>query len=215
MDSKSPFLKQYADLAHSADILYVRPASITNDMQRAIDGIEYYGKCLSSSLSRLYVYPSLAESLFALLDNASMTGYLGEFIINDSIAQCNALADIEQQVLSELDRISDSSLNIDPALVKDLTDKAQFWKSVVTIENLGYLRHFMDALQRQVGDLFETLSSEEKLGKALAQSEQERRRLVEQEEERRRGISERELDKEEKRQRAREEFLKKTRTRKK
>jgi|GEM_PF-4815983 len=214
MGKNASFLRQYADLVHSADILRTRPSGITTDTQQAIEDIDHFGKCLAISLPRLYDYPSLTESLFALLDQISMTGYLGEFLIEDSLAQCSSLNDTEQQILSELERISAASLNINPTLLQDLTAKAKSWRRIVTIDNLNHIKRFMDSLQRQVNDLFETLSTEEKLGRALAQSEQERRRLIEQEEARRRGISERELDKEEKRRRAREEFIKNSRTRK-
>ena len=76
-------------------------------------------------------------------------------------------------------------------------------------------RRFLNQQRQQVDALYETLSDKEKLGQALAQSEEERRKLLEMEEARRRGITEMELDKEEKRRRAREEYAKNMRMRKK
>ena len=215
MNSELSFIKQYMDSVRSADMLKIRPARIKDDTARAIEDIDIFANCFAKALPSLMNYPSLLESLYARFENNAITGYIGEFMIEDAIAQCDLLSGIEQGILSKLETIGNASVNVDKTMLSVFERRAKSWRRIVNIDNLALIRRFLEALQQQVNELYEALSVEEKLGQALAQSEQERKRLIEKEEARRRGISEHEQEKEEKRRLAIEEFKKSVKTRKK
>jgi len=209
------FYSQYLNIVGSADNLLTRPAIIRNESTCAIQDVERYCAHLSTNLPALREHPSLAASLFNLIDKEGMTGHLGEYIIDNALQKCEDLNTLENEILSEIDRIIDARGGNDETTLQDISEKAKSWHRVVSIDNINHLEDFLRFLKRQVDKFFDSLSAQERLGQALAQSEEERRRLIELEEARKRGITEQELSKEEKRQKAREEFAKNIRTRKK
>lgn len=209
------FCNQYLSIVGSADSMLTRPAIIRAETKSAIQDVERYCAHLSSSLPALQEYPSLTDSLFKLIDKEGMSGFLGEFIIDDSIQKCEKYQLLEQEIQTEIDRVLDARSGVDTIILHSISEKARSWHRIVSVDNLKYVEEFLLSLKRQVDKFFETLSAQERLGKALAQSEEERRKLLEQEEARRRGVTEQELDKEEKRRKAREEYAKAIRTRKK
>lgn len=209
------FYNQYLCIVGSADNLLTRPAVIRNESMCTIQDVERYCAHLSSNLPTLRDYPSLADSLYNLIDKEGMTGHLGEFIIDNTLQRCESLNTLENEIQSEIDKIIDARGGSDVTTLKSISEKVKSWHRVVSIDNINHLEDFLRFLKLQVDKYFDSLSAQERLGKALAQSEEERRRLIELEEARKRGITEQELSKEEKRQKAREEFAKNIRTRKK
>lgn len=209
------FYNQYLSIVGSADSLLTRPAIIRAETKNAIQDVERYCAHLSSSLPALQKYPSLSDSLFKLIDKEGMSGFLGEFIIDDSIQKCVRYQSLEQEIQSEIDRVIEARSGVDTIILHSISEKLKSWPRIVSVDNLKYIEEFLLSLKLQVDKFYETLSAQERLGKALAQSEEERRKLLEQEEARRRGVTEQELDKEEKRRKAREEYAKAIKTRKK
>lgn len=212
MDS---FYNQYLSIVDSADNLLSRPAIIKSETKYAIQDVECYCSHLSACLSALQKYPTLLESLFGLIEKNGMTGHLGEFIIDNAIQKCNEFSSLESEIQSEIDRVIEARSGSDTIILNAISEKAKAWHRIVSIDNLHYVGEFLSFLKQEVDKYYASLSAQERLGKALAQSEEERKRLLEMEEARKRGLSALELDKEEKRRKAREEFAKNIRTRKK
>lgn len=210
-----PYYILYKNLVFSTDELLMRPSCIKNEVENNIADIERFGNHLVNKLPEMKLYPLLAESLFSLLEQDGMTGYLGEFVIDEAINNCNQFGEIEEQILSEVNKIKESSKTIQQDALDVITLKAKSWRRTVSYNNMEFVRRFLDSLLKQTNEIYESLSAEEKLGKALALSEEERKRLIAQEEARRRGISEKELEKEEKRRLAQEEYSKRITIRKK
>lgn len=205
----------YLNIVKSADVLLTQPTHIKSDTEKKVADVEMFGKYLVDNLSKLESFPSLAKSLFELVRREEMTGYLGIFLIDEAIAMCNEFIHTEDEIMTKVDRIANSSLTIDQSLLNEIRIKTKSWRKMVVRENIPDIKLFLATLRQQIDSLYETLNDKEKLGKALAQSEEERKHLLEMEEARRRGITELELDKEEKRRKAREEFAKSMKTRKK
>lgn len=205
----------YKKLVISADELLIRPSCIKNEVDNNIADIERFGNHLLKSLPKLKVYPLLTESVFSLLEHNEFTGYLGEFIIDEAIDNCNQFAQKENTILSELEKIKGASSGVQQSVLDEIRLKVLSWRRIISLDNMEHLRRFLNALQKQTDDIYESLSAEEKLGKALALSEEERKRLLAQEEARRRGITEKEYEKEEKRRQAQEEYSKRIKIRKK
>lgn len=214
MDDKLSFNSQYMSLVRSADILLTSPEKIKMQNEETVEDIKRYGTHLVDVLPKLGEYPSLAQSLFALIDRDGMTGHLGEFVIDESLAKCEEFSKIENEVMTEIERMRDS-VAVNPEILDGVTQRIQSWRRVVSVDNLPHVERFIAAQRKIIGDLYEELSISDKLGRALAQSEEERRRLIELEEARRRGATERELDREEKRRKAKEAFAKSIRKKKK
>ena len=215
MDTIENFYKRYLDMVHTADGLLMRPLSIKTELQNASRDIEHYGACLSEHLSELQEYPSLATSLFRLIGQDGMTGYLGEFLIDEALRRCARFTEKETEIRHKTGRIKDASISEHNDVLDQIIIKAESWRRIITIDNLDHIEAFMTALETEVERHYDTLSTQDKLGRALARSEEERRRLLEIEEDRKRGITAKELDKEEKRRRAREEYTKNIKIRKK
>ena len=210
-----PYHILYKDLVLSADELLMRPSHIKNEIDNNVADIERFGNHLIESLPKMKVYPLLTESVFSLLEHNEFTGYLGEFIIDEAIDNCNQFAQKEETILSELEKIKEASSSVQQNILDEIRLKVLSWRRVITLDNMEYIRRFLDTLQKQTDEIYESLSAEEKLGKALALSEEERKRLLAQEEARRRGITEKEFEKEEKRRQAQEEYSKRIKIRKK
>lgn len=214
MDDKLSFNSQYMSLVRSADILLTSPEKIKMQNEETVEDIKRYGTHLVDVLPKLGEYPSLAQSLFALIDRDGMTGHLGEFVIDESLAKCEEFSKIENEVMTEIERMRDS-VAVNPEILDGVTQRIKSWRRVVSVDNMAHVERFIAAQRKTIGDLYEELSINDKLGRALAQSEEERRRLIELEEARRRGATERELDREEKRRKAKEAFAKSIRKKKK
>lgn len=210
-----PYYILYKNLVISTDELLMRPSCIKNEVENNIADIERFGNHLLKSLPKLKVYPLLTESIFSLLEHNEFTGYVGEFIIDEAIDSCNQFAQKEETILSELEKIKEYSSSVQQDVLSEIRLKVLSWRRVITLSNIEYIRRFLDALQKHTNEIYESLSAEEKLGKALALSEEERKRLLAQEEARRRGITAMELEKEEKRRQAQEEYSKRIKIRKK
>ena len=215
METNLTYSEQYLNIVKSADILLTSPAYVKAETKKRIDDVEQFGRHLLKRLPELEAYPSLMASVFSLIDRDDMVGYLGEFLIDEAIKNCSEFVQIETELTTKMDRIGNSSLTVDRNLLAEMSNKVKSWRRSVTLDNMDAFRRFLEHQRQQVNALYETLSDKEKLGQALAQSEEERRKLLEMEEARRRGITEMELDKEEKRRRAREEYAKNMRMRKK
>lgn len=215
METNLTYSEQYLNIVKSADILLTMPAYMKAETKKRIEDVEQFGRYLSKRLPELEAYPSLMGSVFSLIDRDDMIGYLGEFLIDEAIKNCSEFAQVEKELTTKMDRIGNSSLTVDRNLLAEMSNKVKLWRRSVTLDNMEAFRRFLNHQRQQVDALYETLSDKEKLGQALAQSEEERRKLLEMEEARRRGITEMELDKEEKRRRAREEYAKNMRMRKK
>jgi hypothetical protein len=215
MDTNLTYSEQYLNIVKSADILLTSPAYVKAETKKRIEDVEQFGRHLSKRLPELETYPSLMGSIFSLIGRDDMIGYLGEFLIDEAVNNCYEFVQIEKELITKMDRIGNSSLTVDRNLLADMSNKVRSWRRSVTLDNMDAFRRFLGHQRQQVDALYETLSDKEKLGQALAQSEEERRRLLEMEEARRRGITEMELDKEEKRRRAREEYARNMRMRKK
>jgi hypothetical protein len=215
MEFEKNFYDIYIGFAGKAELLSKLPIRQKDEEDASIFDIECFGNHLSNSLPILNKYPSLVNSLFSLIEHNDMTGYLGVFIIENSISSCDELCNKENQILFELDRIDKLTANIQQKILIEIRSKVLSWRRVITLENMNYIRRFLDALQKQTDEIYESLSAQDKLGKALALSEEERKRLLAQEEARQRGISEKEFEKEEKRRQAKEEYSKKINIRKK
>ena len=210
-----PYYILYKNLVISADELLMRPSCIKNEVDNNIADIERFGHHLLKSLPKLKVYPLMAESVFSLLEHNDLTGYLGEFIIDEAIDNCNQFGKEEETILSVLENIKESSSCVQQSVLDEIRLKVLSWRRIISLDNMEHIRRFLNALQKQTDDIYESLSAEEKLGKALALSEEERKRLLAQEEARRRGITEKEFEKEEKRRQAQEEYSKRIKIRKK
>ena len=215
MEANLNYSEQYLNIVKSADLLLTRPAYVRAETKKRIEDVEWFRECLLKRLSELEAYPSLVSSLFSLIDRDDITGYLGEFLIDEVVNACNEFANVENELMTKVDRIRNSSLTVDRKLLAEMSNKVQSWRRNITMDNIELYRRFLDRQRGQIDALYEALSDKEKLGQALAQSEEERRKLLEMEEARRRGITEMELDKEEKRRKAREEYAKNMRMRKK
>lgn len=210
-----PYYILYKNLVISTDELLMRPSCIKNEVENNIADIERFGNHLLKSLPKLKVYPLMAESVFSLLEHNDLTGYLGEFIIDEAIDNCNQFGKEEETILSVLENIKESSSCVQQSVLDEIRLKVLSWRRIISLDNMEHIRRFLNALQKQTDDIYESLSAEEKLGKALALSEEERKRLLAQEEARRRGITEKEFEKEEKRRQAQEEYSKRIKIRKK
>lgn len=210
-----PYYILYKNLVISTDELLMRPSCIKNEVENNIADIERFGNHLLKSLPKLKVYPLLTESIFSLLEHNDFTGYLGEFIIDEAIDNCDQFGKKEENVLSVLENIKESQSSVQQSVLDEIRSKVLSWRRVITLDNTEHIRRFLNALQKQTDEIYESLSAEEKLGKALALSEEERKRLLAQEEARRRGITEKEFEKEEKRRQAQEEYSKRIKIRKK
>ena len=215
METYLTYSEQYLNIVKSADILLTMPAYMKAETKKRIEDVEQFGRHLSKRLPELEAYPSLMASVFSLIGRDDMVGYLGEFLIDEAIKNCSEFVQIEKELTTKMDRIGNSSLTVDRNLLAEMSNKVKSWRRSVTLDNMDAFRRFLEHQRQQVNALYETLSDKEKLGQALAQSEEERRKLLEMEEARRRGITEMELDKEEKRRRAREEYAKNLKMRKK
>lgn len=215
METYLTYSEQYLNIVKSADILLTMPAYMKAETKKRIEDVEQFGRHLSKRLPELEAYPSLMASVFSLIGRDDMVGYLGEFLIDEAIKNCSEFVQIEKELTTKMDRIGNSSLTVDRNLLAEMSNKVKSWRRSVTLDNMDAFRRFLEHQRQQVNALYETLSDKEKLGQALAQSEEERRKLLEMEEARRRGITEMELDKEEKRRRAREEYAKNMKMRKK
>lgn len=215
IETTQTYYKQYLNIVELADISLTQPTCVKAETKKRVEDIESFGEYLIKSLPKLEAFPSLANSLFELVGNERMTGYLGMFLIDEAIATCCEFASTEEEIMTKIDRIRHSSLTIDQSLFNEIAKKAKSWRRIIALENMTTIKSFFASLLQQIDGYFEALSDKEKLGQALAQSEEERKRLLELEEARRRGITEKELDKEEKRRRAREEYAKNMRIRKK
>ena len=215
MEANLNYSEQYLNIVKSADLLLTRPAYVRAETKKRIEDVEWFRECLLKRLSELEAYPSLVSSLFSLIDRDDITGYLGEFLIDEVVNACNEFANVENELMTKVDRIRNSSLTVDRKLLAEMSNKVQSWRRNITMDNIELYRRFLDRQRGQIDAIYEDLSDTEKLGQALAQSEEERRKLLEMEEARRRGITEMELDKEEKRRKAREEYAKNMRMRKK
>lgn len=213
MDDKLSFYSQYMSLVRSADVLLNSPEKIQMQNEETVADIKRYGEHLVESMPKLGDYPLLAQSLFSLIDRDGMTGYLGAFVIDEAIVKCDEFAKIESEVMTEIERMR-GSVSVNPEILDGVTQRLQSWRRIVSVDNLPHMERFIAEQKRIIGDMYEELRVNEKLGIALAQSEEERRRLVEQEEARRRGAAQRELDREEKRRRARELYAKNIRKKK-
>ncbi|MBR5640283.1 MAG: hypothetical protein IKW83_11235 [Muribaculaceae bacterium] len=213
MDDKLSFYSQYVSLVRSADILLTSPEKIKMQTEETVADIKRYGAHLVEAMPKLGEFPLLAQSLFALIDRNGMTGYLGEFVIDEAIAKCEEFAKVESEVMTEIERMR-GSVAVNPEILDGVTQRIQSWRRVISVDNLPHVERFMAQQRKIIGDMYEELRVNEKLGIALAQSEEERRRLIEKEEARRRDAAERELDREEKRRRARENYAKNIRKRK-
>ena len=210
-----PYYILYKNLVISADELLMRPSYIKNEIENNVADIERFGNHLIESLPKMKVYPLLAESVFSLLEHNEFTGYLGEYIIDEAIDNCNQFLQKEEVILSRLEKTKESSSTVQHNIHDDIRSRAKSWHRVITLDNMEHIRRFLDALQKKTDEIYESLSAEEKLGKALALSEEERKRLLAQEEARRRGITEKEFEKEEKRRQAQEEYSKRIKIRRK
>lgn len=210
-----PYHILYKKLVNSTDELLMRPSYIKNEIDNNVADIERFANHLIESLPKMKVYTLLTESVFSLLEHNEFTGYVGEFIIDEAIDSCNQFAQKEETILSELEKIKEYSSSVQQDVLSEIRLKVLSWRRVITLDNMEYIRRFLDALQKQTDEIYESLSAEEKLGKALALSEEERKRLLAQEEARRRGITAMELEKEEKRRQAQEEYSKRIKIRKK
>lgn len=215
MKTNLTYSEQYLSIVKSADILMTSPAYVKAETKQRIEDVERFSRHLSKHLPELESYPSLMGSVFSLIDRDDMIGYLGEFLIDEAVKNCSEFVQIEKELTTKMDRIGNSSLTVDRNLLAEMSNKVKSWRRSVTLDNMDAFRRFLEHQRQQVDALYETLSDKEKLGQALAQSEEERRKLLEMEEARRRGITEMELDKEEKRRRAREEYAKNMKMRKK
>lgn len=215
MENYLTYSEQYLNIVKSADLLLTRPAYVRAETKKRIEDVEWFRGCLLKRLSELEAYPSMVVSLFSLIDRDDITGYLGEFLIDEAVNVCAEFALVEKELMTKVDRIRNSSLTVDRNLISEISNKVKSWQRGITLDNVEMYRRFFEHLRLQVDALYESLSDKEKLGQALAQSEEERKRLLEMEEARRRGITEMELDKEEKRRKAREEYAKNLRMRKK
>lgn len=214
MEKTENFYNRYLELVRTADTLLTKPVAIKNEIQNSALDVEHFGACLAENLTALQDYPSLRESLFGLIAKEGMTGYLGEFLINDAISMCAAFKDTETGIKSKAIKIKETT-NSDAGTLNLIIAKAESWRRIVSFDNIRYVDTFLKSLEKEVDKHYEALSTQDKLGRALARSEEERRRLLEIEEARRKGITEMELDKEEKRRKARDEYIKNIKTRKK
>lgn len=215
METNHTYSEQYLNIVKSSDTLLTCPARIKADTEKRVEDIERFGEHLSKRLPELEAYPSLKGSLFLLIEHDDMTGYLGEFLIDEAVNVCAEFASMEKELMTKVDRIRNSSLTVDRNFLGEISNKVKSWRRSISLDNMEAFRRFLEHQRLQIDALYETLSDKEKLGQALAQSEEERKRLLEMEEARRRGITEMELDKEEKRRRAREEYAKNMKMRKK
>lgn len=209
------FYTHYLNIVGSADSLLTRPAVIKSETNCEVQDVELYCSHLSSNIPSLQPYPSLLDSLYALIDRDGMTGHLGVYIIDNALLKCGEFSRLEDEIQTEIERVLEARSDSDKILLNSISEKAKTWHRIVSVDNLTYVGEYLLSLKQQVDRFFDSLSAQERLGKALAQSEEERKKLLEQEEARRRGITEQELDKEEKRRKAREEYAKKIKTRKK
>ena len=210
-----PYHILYKRLVVYTDDLLTRPSSIKKDIENKVADIERFDAHLTKSLPRMKDYPLLAESVLSLVDHDDLIGYLGEFIIDEALNNCGQFEKKENSILLDLDKIGGTS-SVNQNILDEIRSKVVSWHRIITLDNMEFIRRFLDSLYKRTNDIYESLSAEEKrLGKALASSEEERKRLLAQEEARRRGITEMELQKEEKRRQAQEEFSKRIKTRKK
>lgn len=215
METNLTYSEQYLNIVKSADLLLTLPAYVRTETKKSIEDVERFGAHLSKRLPELEAYPSLTSSLFLLIERDDLTGYLGEFLVDEAINVCTEFTRIEKELTTKIESIGNSSLSVDRNLLDEISSKIKSWHRSITLGNVETFKRFLEHQRRQVDALYETLSDKEKLGQALAQSEEERKRLLEKEEARRRGITEMELDKEEKRRTAREEYAKNMKIRKK
>ena len=215
MEQNFTYSEQYLNIVKSADLLLTLPYEVKTETKNRIENVERFSEHLSKRLPELEAYPSLLHSLFLLIEQESMTGFLGEFLIDEAINTCAEFDRIEKELAAKIDRIASSSLTVDRNLLSEISNKIKSWSISICLDNMEMFRRFLEHQRLQVDALYGTLSDKEKLGQALAHSEEERKRLLEMEEARRRGITEIELNKEEKRRKAREDYNKNMRIRKK
>lgn len=104
-----PYYILYKNLVISADELLMHPSYIKNEVENNVADIERFGNHLLKSLPRLKAYPLLTESVFSLLEHNDLTGYLGEFIIDEAIDNCDLFREKEETVLSQIEKIKESS----------------------------------------------------------------------------------------------------------
>lgn len=212
MNIDTTFFDQYKTIVKSIDDLEARPDQIDKEAKLAIDDVKCYSNHLQDVLSELEEYPLLAESLLDLIGRKDMMGYLGVFIVDEAISHVQDFLKQEQELCKQIDAMREAG---EQTVLQELKRKVQSWRRMITINNIEYVGRLLLSLRKQVDELYESLSANEKLGRALAKSEEDRRRLIELEESRQRGLSEREMSREEKRQKAREEYAKSIRIRKK
>lgn len=212
MNIDTTFYDQYKNIVKSIDGLKAQPEQIDKEARLAIDDVKCYSSHLQNVLFKLEEYPLLAKSLLNLIGRMDMRGYLGIFIVDETITHVQEFIKQEQELSKQIDAMREGG---DQAVLQELKRKAQSWRRIITINNIEYVGRFLLSLKNQADELYESLSVKEKLGKALEKSEEDRRRLIELEESRQRGLSEREMSREEKRQKAREEYARSIRIRKK
>lgn len=212
MNIDTTFYDQYKNIVKSIDGLKAQPEQIDKEARLAIDDVKCYSSHLQNVLFKLEEYPLLAKSLLNLIGRMDMRGYLGIFIVDETITHVQEFIKQEEELCKQIDTMREAG---DQTVLQELKRKVQSWRRMITVNNIEYVGHFLLSLRKQTDELYESLSANEKLGKALAKSEEDRRRLIELEESRQRGLSEREMSREEKRQKAREEFARSIRIRKK
>lgn len=215
MPTDRTFFKLFTSLVNQADDLLTQPERLQKESEATIRGIERYGEHLIANWSLIEQYPALAQSFYKLIDREDMTGYLGIFLFDEAIDCCKHLEKTEEELLKKIEVVRASSVNVNSALLNELAEKVKSWHYTITNDNAFHISRFIDSLKGQIEAIYERLSNEEKLGRALKESERERKRLSEQEEARRRDDKDRELDEKERRRLARESFIKSMRRRKK
>ena len=171
MEANLNYSEQYLNIVKSADLLLTRPAYVRAETKKRIEDVEWFRECLLKRLSELEAYPSLVSSLFSLIDRDDITGYLGEFLIDEVVNACNEFANVENELMTKVDRIRNSSLTVDRKLLAEMSNKVQSWRRNITMDNIELYRRFLDRQRGQIDALYEALSDKEKLGQALAQSE--------------------------------------------
>ena len=129
MEEKLSFYEQYKSAVRSADLLLTSPEQIKAQTEDSVADIKRFGEHLIAMLPELSGYPSLQQSLFALIGHDGMTGYLGEFIIDEAIAKCRQFSQIEQEINEEIGRMRGSA-TVNPQIIDDVTAKMQSWRRV-------------------------------------------------------------------------------------
>lgn len=212
MRGEETYIGYYPVLVETACSLFSQPSILAIASKEQERNVNHYCTCLINHLSDIQNYPCLLNSLFSFINRRDMVGYLGGFIIEDCIQRCNQFQKLSTSILEVIKGLPPS---YDQNTIKDIQEKANSWKGVISYENIDSIERFLFSLKKQVDESYDAFFAQDKLGKELARSEEERRRLQGLEEARHQDIREREMDEEEKRRKAREEYEKRLKTRKK